>query len=446
MKNLNQVFCHLHSFSQPRYPRFVLCPDCRQDAPHEALVVEAVVNFLSLKFCDFFVETEYEIQMGSEKRRADVLLVSGDKQNTLIVECKREDSVDEEDGISQLKSYMCATDTPIGIFANSRDTDNWRFFEHFGRNKFSEITWDQFWTKVIEFEPGKAYAYFYWGLAKVELGKYYAARGIPNLGYFNEAIEDYNIAIKLKPDFGDAYYFRGRAKIKLRQYNSAIADYDKAIELKPDSAYSYYERGNAMATLGQRDQAIADYDKAIELKPDYAYAYCERGIEKDFLRFSSKKYGYDEVLADFNKAIELKPNYARAYQSRGSLKRELKEYDAAISDYDKAIELNPDYALVYEYRGRLNYYLKKYDAAISDYDKAIELRPENTDAYQYRAEVKIDLSEYDAAIEDYDKIIELEPDSAYAYNLRGDVKLKLNQYDAAIADFDKAKLLDTKKK
>lgn len=41
MRDLNTVFCHQHSHSQPRYPHFTLCPYCREDAPHEAIVVEA---------------------------------------------------------------------------------------------------------------------------------------------------------------------------------------------------------------------------------------------------------------------------------------------------------------------------------------------------------------------------------------------------------------------
>ena len=140
------MFCHLHSHSQPRYPHFVLCPYCREDAPYEAIVVEAVVNYFSPKLRDFFIETELEVQMGTTKRRADIVLVDGKQNHATIVECKRIGVRD--DGIDQLKSYLCATDTPYGIFANSTEPDDWEFFENLGRNQFKDITSDLFWKNI----------------------------------------------------------------------------------------------------------------------------------------------------------------------------------------------------------------------------------------------------------------------------------------------------------
>ena len=133
MKNLKEVFCHLHTHSQSRKPYFTLCPECRQDAPHEAKVVEVVVNYFSPILRDFFIETEYEIQMGVHKRRADVVLGVGTAD--FIVECKREGFEDVEDGINQLKSYLCATDTPLGIYADSKNPYDWIFYENLGKKQ-----------------------------------------------------------------------------------------------------------------------------------------------------------------------------------------------------------------------------------------------------------------------------------------------------------------------
>ena len=50
---------------------------------------------------------------------------------------------------------------------------------------------------------------------------------------------------------------------------SAIRDYSKAIRLKPDYANAYVARGNAYSSKDEVDRAIADYTKALELKPNY---------------------------------------------------------------------------------------------------------------------------------------------------------------------------------
>ena len=64
---------------------------------------------------------------------------------------------------------------------------------------------------------------------------------------------------------GDEYF-------KLGQYQQAIEEYDKAIKLNPNDAIGYKTRGNSYLALAQYQRAIEDYDKAIELDPNDAEA------------------------------------------------------------------------------------------------------------------------------------------------------------------------------
>ena len=143
MRESKTVLCRLHSRSQPRYPRFTLCPDCHTEAPHEAIVVEAVVNHFSRpEFSKFCIQTEHKIQMGADSRRADIVLLDRSENFAAIAECKQTGIVTY--GHEQLQSYLCATDTQFGVFANSTDPSNWKFYENLGRNRFKEITLSQF--------------------------------------------------------------------------------------------------------------------------------------------------------------------------------------------------------------------------------------------------------------------------------------------------------------
>ena len=136
MRNLETVWCCQHSRSQPRYPRFTLCLDCRAEAPYEAIVVEAVVNYFSrIEFQEFVIETEKSIRMGIEPRRADIVLLDGEGHFIAIAECKRTGVVTY--GREQLKSYLCATDTQFGVFANSINPDEWEFYENLRRYRFT---------------------------------------------------------------------------------------------------------------------------------------------------------------------------------------------------------------------------------------------------------------------------------------------------------------------
>ena len=85
------------------------------------------------------------------------------------------------------------------------------------------------------------------------------------LGQYEEAIADYDQAIRLQPDFASFYFSRGHARVELGQYEEAIADYDQTIRLQPDQAHFYINRSNAKTKLGQHQEAIADLQAALEL-------------------------------------------------------------------------------------------------------------------------------------------------------------------------------------
>ena len=58
---------------------------------------------------------------------------------------------------------------------------------------------------------------------------------------------------------------RGIAKNDLGRHDEAIADYDEAIRLKPDYAEAYNNRGKANISLNRADEAHRDFETAITL-------------------------------------------------------------------------------------------------------------------------------------------------------------------------------------
>jgi|ERR1035437_2835976 tetratricopeptide (TPR) repeat protein len=97
---------------------------------------------------------------------------------------------------------------------------------------------------------------------------------------YNESIKNYSKAIKLKPDYYQAYSQRGVAHFYLKDYYSAINDLTEFISLKPNIAGGYFERGNMRHFSKDFNGAIEDYNKAIEINPLYADAYYFRSLSK----------------------------------------------------------------------------------------------------------------------------------------------------------------------
>ena len=80
-----------------------------------------------------------------------------------------------------------------------------------------------------------------------------------------KAIEYLNNAIKLQPDYAQAYYNRGNAYYGLGLYQRAIKDYNETIRLKPKDVDAYYNRGNAYFNRGNNKLGCRDAQKACAL-------------------------------------------------------------------------------------------------------------------------------------------------------------------------------------
>ena len=84
-------------------------------------------------------------------------------------------------------------------------------------------------------------------------------------GWIREAVSAYDMVIRLKPDFAEAYYNRGTAKTFVAEYQLAITDFDEAIHLKPEFVEAYYNRGLTKFILNQSEAAEHDLRTALKL-------------------------------------------------------------------------------------------------------------------------------------------------------------------------------------
>ncbi len=69
-----------------------------------------------------------------------------------------------------------------------------------------------------------------------------------------------------------AYVNRGEAYDREGQQNLALQDFDKAITIDPDFSDAYYCRGLSYSSEGRNALAIQDFDKALQLNPNYLLA------------------------------------------------------------------------------------------------------------------------------------------------------------------------------
>ncbi|MEI7752780.1 MAG: tetratricopeptide repeat protein, partial [Candidatus Omnitrophota bacterium] len=256
-------------------------------------------------------------------------------------------------------------------------------------------------------------------------------------GNYDEALACAEKAIASDPNDANAYNARGLVyymKGQKELSTLAIRDYDMAIKLKPDFAVAYMNRGNAKTDLGLYDSNIEDQNMAIKLSPTLASAYSARGAA-----YHRKKM-YDRAIEDYGRSLELDPKHVGAYVGRGNSYYRSGKYDVAIRDYDQAITMDPNNADCYRYRGRT--YLKKgaYDKALVDLLKSEEIKPTSAGTHSYKGDTHLARGEFDLAIKAYDRSIELSPQQTdlNSYFGRGMALKGKGQVPEAVADLKKA--------
>ena len=168
----------------------------------------------------------------------------------------------------------------------------------------------------------------------------YVNRGVAynRKGLYDLAIADANAALRLRPDFGNAYGVAGTAYRHKGFTNLAIGDYTLGISNHPDPiplSVLYSDRGGIYESRGQYDLAIADYSSAIALRPDYANYYAYRA-------HAYHRRGQDALgLPDAERAVALAPNDADHLETRAEIYEGLGRRDQAVAEYQAVLRLDP---------------------------------------------------------------------------------------------------------
>jgi tetratricopeptide (TPR) repeat protein len=158
------------------------------------------------------------------------------------------------------------------------------------RSEAVEIrAYDKYWDIAMKLQKQKKYKeadrVFSVAISKhPNAAKLYYMRGKfreKYIGNHNDAILDYNIAIKLNPKSPGAYWYRGACLYHLGLYAQAVRDYSNALLINPRWGKLYLLRAKAYAKLGMIENARKDLKLAVKYSP--VYTQRARDLLKKFL-------------------------------------------------------------------------------------------------------------------------------------------------------------------
>lgn len=162
----------------------------------------------------------------------------------------------------------------------------------------------------------------------------------------------------------------------------AIEYFEKAIRLQPDYAPAYAGLSQAWQEIGifglegfhntdkPARQAVR---KALDLDPNLAAAHCQLGD-----LFMTFDWNWSGAEREMRRAVELDPNNLRARETLGDLLTALGRFPEALEQKRRAVAVDPLSAMAQSSYGRTLYRARRYEEAIPRLQRAIELEPQVT--------------------------------------------------------------------
>ncbi|MDU2064369.1 MAG: tetratricopeptide repeat protein [Sporomusaceae bacterium] len=149
--------------------------------------------------------------------------------------------------------------------------------------------------------------------------------------------------------------------------DQVIASYSEAIKLNPEYAEAYASRGLIYFYSGKAPEAINDFNKAFEINPDL-FVVRARLIERGIAYVRNKQYS--EGIRDLTTLLKENPNNIYAYTWRASAYYEIGQYQAALEDCKKYSEIEKTPHMYY-LQGLIYEKLGLRDLAITSYREYI---------------------------------------------------------------------------
>ncbi len=246
-------------------------------------------------------------------------------------------------------------------------------------------------SQVIEKDANYTNAYYHRGIAFFKNGDYekalsdfnkayelnedldilwmYKGFTYKNMGDLDQALSCFSNYIIAYPTDTTAYSYilRGKMKYELGDFQGAVEDYDMALRLKPfEEKYQYY-RFVALYEDGNYDKALTAASRLTELNPKFYGYYMYKG------NVYRKMEMYDSAAYMYNIAILKNRGNPDLYYYRGLSYKNMDNWYDAIEDFTEAIRLEPSDPAYYAERGNCKYFVGDKEGACADWNKANEM-------------------------------------------------------------------------
>ncbi|XP_048585429.1 uncharacterized protein LOC5512045 isoform X2 [Nematostella vectensis] len=251
-----------------------------------------------------------------------------------------------------------------------------------------------------------------------------------------EILTPWNSRNPMPLEAAGVYFLIGMCQSEVHNDSGALDAYNEAIKVNPDYAEAFYQRGLTKMKLSHT-KGVHDFNRALAINPKLFQAFLSRAA------YYGMKGRYSKGIMSCNEAIKLQPQSVRAYLYRGALKYHIKAFGLAVKDLTEAVAIDCRCSLAYFNRAVCHHEMKYFQKALMDYGTVmlLETNP-NLKVLQNRGLLYLEIGDIENALEDFKaaaKVSTLNPKIRHTLGL---CYHKLNKLEEAVAAYDDALKID----
>ncbi len=201
-------------------------------------------------------------------------------------------------------------------------------------------------------------------------------------GKREEAIGQWEQALRIKPDYADPHSNLGVALEQAGNPQEAIRQYEQALRIDPDYANAHYNLGVTLARLGKPQEAIRHWEQALQIRPDYVDARYN-------LAGTLAKLGrVQEAIEQYEQVLRIEPDDAEAHNNLGAALARLGKLPEAITHWEQALQIKPDDAKAHYNLGVALEQAGNIREAREHYEQALRIKPDYAEAQNRLARLR----------------------------------------------------------
>ena len=226
---------------------------------------------------------------------------------------------------------------------------------------------------------------------------------LANLGQLDRALDAFDRAIQLRPDYAAAHTNRGLVLKQQMRWKEADAAFHKALTFGAKSATPYVGLARLSERIGGVVEAVEWLEKSLEIDPS----------NTDVLLTLADVFHDEPNLAEarrmVDRILEVDPENTKGLNDRALLLLASGEHEEAEATLRKALKIKPDLALTHANLGLVLFAQRRVQEATAALGKATELDPVYGQPHFYLGKIHMEQKAYGKAAESFQRAVELNP-------------------------------------